>query len=110
MVENMPSTLSKFKIAYGESAESMTNEVTTSSLERIRKEDGSYNWYIDKLPVKSYSFKIFGMKADGSLIADLSSEVLSATIGQKSCSIGDIGAISLSTTADKTTLSWTALS
>jgi hypothetical protein len=58
-VENAPSDLSQFKIAYGENADALSNEVTTYPLEKIRQENGSYSWYIDKLPAKSYSFKIF---------------------------------------------------
>jgi hypothetical protein len=58
-VENLPSTTIKFKIAYGESANSMTNEVLTFPIEKIKHPDGSYNWYIDKLEPKTYTFKIF---------------------------------------------------
>lgn len=61
-VENAPSELSNFKIAYGETADALSNEVTTFTLDKIRRPDGSYNWYIDKLDPKTYSFKIFGIQ------------------------------------------------
>ena len=58
-VENLPTNVTSFKIAYGENADSLSSEVTTLGLEKIKRPDGSYNWYIDKLAAKTYSFKIF---------------------------------------------------
>jgi hypothetical protein len=58
-VENISKDVVAFKIAYGESANSLSSEVTTFPLEKIKRPDGSYNWYIDKLEPKNYSFKIF---------------------------------------------------
>ena len=98
----------KFKIAYGESADSMNQEATTFTTDRIKKEDGSYNWYIDKLAMKAYSFKIFGMRADGTL-SPLVSDVLSTSMGQASCTIGNVGSVSIATSPDKSILSWDAL-
>lgn len=79
-IENIPSEVAKFKIAYGENADSLSNESVTFVKEKIVQNDGSYKWYIANLPVKSYSFKIFALKNDGTLVPDLSSETLSATI------------------------------
>lgn len=58
-VENLPDTTLQFKIAYGENSNSLSNEVLTFPIEKIKRPDGSYNWYIDKLESKTYSFKIF---------------------------------------------------
>lgn len=108
-VENLPADVVAFKIAYGESANSLSKEVTTMSLEKIKRPDGSYNWYIDKLEAKNYSFKIFWVLSGGLLAPDLSSEALSASVGRWSCSIGNIWTIKTMTSADKTILSWDAL-
>lgn len=109
-VENIPSGVEKFKIAYGESADSLTSESITFVKEKIVQPDGSYKWYIANLPVKAYTFKIFAVKNDGSLVPDLSSETLSATIWKWSCSIGNVGTISVATSSDKSILSWDSLS
>ena len=58
-VENLPAETIQFKIAYGENANSLSNEALTFPLEKIKRPDGSYNWYISKLEPKAYSFKIF---------------------------------------------------
>jgi hypothetical protein len=108
-VENLPSTVIQFKIAYGESPDSLTNEVTTFTLDKIKRTDGSYNWYIDNLMPRNYSFKIFWVQSGGLLVADMSSEVLSATVWKNECTIGNIGNIETRTLSDKTILSWDAL-
>jgi hypothetical protein len=109
-VENISKDVVAFKIAYGESANSLSSEVTTFPLEKIKRPDGSYNWYIDKLEPKNYSFKIFWVLSGGLLAPDFSSEALSATVGKWSCSIGNISTVKVMTSADKTVLSWDALS
>lgn len=108
-VENLPPTVTQFKIAYGESPDRLTDEVTTFTLDKIKRPDGSYNWYIDNLTPKNYSFKIFGVQSGGLLIADMSSEALSATVGKSECTIGNISNIQSKTLSDKTILSWDAL-
>lgn len=109
-VENLPASVTEFKIAYGETAETLSNEVTTYALDKIKKPDGSYNWYIDNLPPKTYSFKIFGAMSGGVILSDFVSDPQSATVGKSSCSIGDIKSITTATASDKTVLSWEALS
>lgn len=99
----------KFKIAYGDSADSMSQEASTYEIEKIKQTDGSYSWYVPGLQMKTYAFKIFGMRADGSL-SSLVSEVLSVSLGGGSCTIGNVGNVGVSTMSDKTTLSWEALS
>lgn len=61
-VENPPTDLQSFKIAYGKNADSLTSEVTTYTLDRIQSKttSGAYTWYIDKLDATPYTFKIFG--------------------------------------------------
>jgi hypothetical protein len=61
-VENAPSDLTSFKIAYGKNADSLTQETTTLILDKIasKTNSGSYTWYIDKIPTDTYTFKIFG--------------------------------------------------
>jgi hypothetical protein len=108
-VENLPANTVQFKIAYGENANSLSSEVMTLPLEKIRRSDGSYNWYIDKLEPKTYSFKIFAVQSGWILVPDLSSESMSAVIGKTGCSIGNIGDIQVATSSDKTVLSWAAL-
>jgi hypothetical protein len=81
-VENIFSGVTAFKIAYGDSADALSNEVTTWPLEKIVQKNGSYNWYIDKLPPKAYVFKIFGVSTGGVLVPDFSSEIINATVGQ----------------------------
>lgn len=108
-VENLPPETVQFKIAYGENANSLSNEVVTFPLEKIKRPDGSYNWYISKLEPKTYSFKIFGVQSGGLLIPDFASEALSATAGKDGCTIGNISAVKVATGANTTILSWEAL-
>lgn len=105
-VTNPPADLDKFKIAYGEGADSFTNESVTWNTGRILKGSGQYEWYIDKLPPKTYSFKIIGMRANGTLIDALTSEILSVTVGKPTCTIGNVGAVRVETLTDKSILSW----
>lgn len=49
------------------------------------------------------------MKDDGSMIPDFSSDAMTATIGTPGCSIGNVGEITVKTTADTSTLSWLAV-
>jgi hypothetical protein len=109
-VENLPKDVVAFKIGYGESANSLSKEVMTLPREKIQRPDGSYNWYIDKLEPKNYTFKIFWVLSGGLIEPSLSSEAMSALIGKWSCSIGNIGNVKVMTGDDKTVLSWDALS
>lgn len=72
--------------------------------------DGKYSWYIDNLESKNYTFRIFGMKADQSLITDLSSEAITMMIGTPGCTIGNVGDIHVQSTQDKSVLSWMSVS
>lgn len=108
-VENLPAETIQFKIAYGENANSLSNEALTFPLEKIKRPDGSYNWYISKLEPKAYSFKIFWVQSGGLLIPDFASEALSATAGKDGCTIGNISAVKVATGANTTILSWEAL-
>lgn len=110
-VENAPSDMTSFKIAYGKNADSLTQEVTTLTLDKIasRFNSGSYTWYIDKIPMDNYTFKIFGRTATGALIAGLVSEPIVATIGKESCTIGNVSGLTVATDSSKSLISWTAL-
>lgn len=109
-ITNAPADLDKFKIVYGESAESFGNEVITWNTGRIMKSDGRFEWYIDKLAEKSYFFKVAWIRADGTIIENLTSDTVSATIGKASCSVSNVGTIKIETLKDKSILSWDALS
>ena len=89
-VENLPPEVEKFKISYGETPETMNKEALTFSTGKIQNADGLFQWYIDGLEPKSYVFKIYAVKSDGTLVANLSSEALSGTIGNTTCTIGDV--------------------
>jgi len=106
-VENIPTDLVKFKIAYGNSAESLSEQILTKNASEILSASGdTYTWYIDKLEPKNYTFRIFGVKADQSLISDFSSEAISATVGTPGCMIGNVGDITVATSKEKSILSW----
>lgn len=105
-VENITPEVTKFKIAYGENPDSLTEQVVTNEVEKIKNGSGEYTWYINNLTPKTYTFKIFGMKADGSLISNFSSEALNGTIGKNTCSIGNVGTIHTETGSGKSILSW----
>ena len=110
-VDNAPSDMTSFKIAYGKNADSLTQEVTTLNMDKIASKvnSGSYTWYIDKVPADTYTFKIFGRTASGTLIAGLVSEPIVATVGKDSCTIGNIAGLTVATDASKSVISWTAL-
>ncbi len=105
-VDNISPEIVKFKIAYGENADSLTEQVITSEVNTIRNGSGEYTWYINSLTPKTYTFKIFGLKADGSLVSNFASDAMNATIGTIGCSIGNVGAIKVETGTGKSILSW----
>lgn len=111
-VENMPSDLKSFKIAYGKDANSLSQEVTTYTLDRIASPTtpGGYTWYIDRIPPDTYTFKIFWRTQEGALISWFVSEPIVATIGKDSCSIGNVGWLIVNTDSTKSLISWNALS
>ena len=94
-VVDEPETLSKFKIAYGESADALTQEVVTYTKDKIQGTGGVYSWYIDKLEAKSYTFKVFGVQADSSLIPEFFAEPVTVTIGSDSVSVANVGEIKI---------------
>jgi hypothetical protein len=94
---------------YGTSADTLDKSVTTYSTGKIQKEDGTYSWYIDNLEAKTYFFKIVGQKNDGSSIDGMSSDILNATIGKKTCTIGNVGTISVLEQDGRSILSWTSI-
>ncbi len=110
-IENAPADMTSFKIAYGKNADALTQEVTTLTLDRIASttSSGGYTWYIDKVPTDTYTFKIFGRTASGTLIAGLVSEPIITTIGKDSCTIGNVEGITVAADTSKSILSWTAL-
>jgi hypothetical protein len=110
-VDNAPIDMTSFKIAYGKNADSLTQEVTTLTLDKIgsKTNSGSYTWYIDKIPTDTYTFKIFGRSASGVLIAGVISEPIVATIGKDSCTIGNVSGLTVATDRSKSIISWTAL-
>lgn len=90
-VINPPADLSKFKIAYGENPDSLSREVITYTTDRIGS-GGTYSWYVGGLESKNYTFKIFGMRADGTLIQNLVSDPVNITVSNtvSSCTIGNV--------------------
>lgn len=109
-VDNIPPNTDKFKIVYGDTADTLSNEVLTFSLEKIRRPNGTYNWYIDNLPPKNYTFKIFWVAKDGTITASFVSDPITLTVGkQGACTIGNVSSVKATTLADKTVLSWDAL-
>jgi hypothetical protein len=110
-VENPPAELRSFKIAYGTDANSLTKEVNTYTLDRIRSRDTAwgYSWYVDNLTPGTYTFKIFGRTEEGTTISWLVSEPIVATIGQPGCTIGNVGNLQVQTDTSKSTITWTAL-
>jgi hypothetical protein len=110
-VENLPANTTNFKIAYGESADALGSEVTTYTLDKIKKPNGTYNWYIPGLVAKSYTFKIFGMDGSGAVMSDVTSDPVSLAVGVPgACTIGNVTSLRAETLADKTVLSWDTLS
>lgn len=99
-VENPPKDLSTFKITYGS-----TGAVVTQNIDKIFKE-WKFSWYIDNLVPGDYTFKIQGQKADASLVENLVSEPLLATIGVKQCTISNVGKINIKTDSSKSVLTW----
>lgn len=105
-VVDAPADLDKFKIAYGENADSLSQEVMTYSTGRIMGTGGVYTWYIDKLETKTYTFKIFGAKADNSLIPQFVSEPVVATIGKSAVAVANIANIVVKSEPGKSIMSW----
>ena len=110
-VENLPANTSKFRIAYGDTPDTLSNEVLTYTLDKITRPNGTYNWYINNLPPKNYTFKIFAVANDGTVIAGAVSDPVSIMVGkQGACSIGNVSSVTAVTLSDKTVLTWDALS
>lgn len=109
-VKNAPTDLHAFKIAYGESADSLSEEKTTFPASQIQSTGGIYTWYIDNLLPKNYTFKIFWLKADATTIQELVSDPLVANIAIPACTIWNVGDITVMTEPGKSILSWPSLS
>jgi hypothetical protein len=109
-VTDAPADLAKFKIAYGESADSLSTEVMTYSTGKIMGTGGIYSWYIDKLDSKTYTFKIFGARADNALIPLFVSEPIVATIGKDAVAVANVGAITVQSGSGKSIMSWAPVS
>ena len=109
-VDNLPANTLKFKIVYGDTPDALSNELLTFNLDKIVRPNGTYNWYINNLPPKNYTFKIFGISDDGSIINGFVSDPVSLTVGaQWACSIGNVSSVKAVPLSDKTVLSWDAL-
>ncbi len=108
-VENIPTDLVKFKIAYGENPDSLSEQVITYEANKILNGSGEYTWYIDTLQPKNYTFRIFWLKEDQTLISDFASEPIRITLWKPGCSIGNVWEISVNTTPDKSILSWSSV-
>lgn len=80
-VDNLPANTLKFKIVYGDTPDTLSNELLTFNLDKIVRPNGTYNWYINNLPPKNYTFKIFGIADDGSIINGFVSDPVSLTVG-----------------------------
>lgn len=102
-IENVPMDLHNFRINYGDNVAVVTQEAG-----KILK-DGKYTWYIDNLLPGDYVFKIQWQKVDNTIIDTLISDVIPATIGVKSCTISNVGKISVNTNASKSVLTWDAV-
>ncbi len=108
-VQNLPADLVKFKIAYGENPDSLSEQVITYEATKIVNGSGQYSWYIDKLEPKKYTFRIFGLKEDQSIISDFASDPVQITIWKPECSIGNVWEITVQTAPDSSTLSWSSV-
>lgn len=107
-VEDAPTDLVGFKIAFWTNADSLTQEVSTYTLDRIASSvnTGSYTWYINKIPEGTYTFKIFWRTKDGTLISWFASEPIVATLGKDSCTISNVDGLKVDTDATKSIISW----
>lgn len=102
---NPPDALMKFKIKYGDSPTTLTQEATTYTIDRIFK-DGAYTWYIPKLAPKKWYFVIYGADIDGQTIPEVRSDLLNADLANGSCTIGNVSGISVENGRGKVILSW----
>lgn len=108
-VIDAPIDLAKFKIAYGESADSLSQEVMTYSTGQIIGTGGVYSWYIDKLDAKTYTFKIFGARADNSLVPLFVSEPIVANVSKSAVVVANVGAVTVTSAPGKSIMSWAAV-
>lgn len=108
-VKDAPKELDKFKIAYGENTDSLTNESITYSSGKIQWSWWVYSWYIDLPAPKPYVFKIFGLSTDGSIIQNLIPEIVKVATGDAACMIGAVGDITVVNEAGKSILTWKTL-
>ncbi len=105
-ITDAPKDLEKFKIAYGKDADSLSQEITTTPASKIQWTGWIYQWYIDKLEPDTYTFKIFGMKKDGSLVPLLVSEPLVVVIGKDAVAVANVGKITVTAEPWKSMMSW----
>ncbi len=108
-VVNPPSELIKFKIRYGDSPTSLTQEATTYTVDRIWK-NGTYNWYIPNLTAKKWYFVIYGATIDGTIIESLRSDVLTADLANgATCTIANVSWVQVTSLDSKVLLTWDAV-
>lgn len=107
-IENLPKDLKNFLITYGSGSSASGKTVNTQDAEKILK-NGQYSWYIDNLAAGDYTFEIHGKNASGTTITGLISEKIPATIGVPTCTISNVGKITVKTDSSKSVLSWDAI-
>lgn len=61
---------------------------------------------MDNLDTKTYTFKIFGAKANNSLIPDLVSDPIIVTIGKDAISVANIANLVIANSEGKSVMSW----
>ena len=105
-VENLPRDLVRFKIAYGINSDNLSEQVMTKDIKDIQSASWIYTWYIPNLEPKNYTFRIFGMRADQTLISNFSSESVALMAWVAGCTIANVSEVKVDTTKDKSILSW----
>ncbi len=108
--DTTPSGLVSFKILYGETPTTLTQEIKTLAADSIKKSDGTYTWYIPNLSKKKWYFKILALDGTDTAIEGVSSDVIDVMVDSNAtCTIGNITGLTTTTESSKSTLKWDSL-
>lgn len=107
-VENAPTELTKFQIAYSTGSGAET-KILTSEASKIKNEAGQYNWYVPGLSIAKYAFVISAVDAKGASISNTNSDPIDVDLSLSAagkCMINNVSGVKVTSKNEINTLTW----
>ncbi len=107
-VENAPTELTKFQIAYSTGSGAET-KILTSEASKIKNEAGQYSWYVPGLSIAKYAFVISAVDAKGASISNTNSDPIDVDLSLSAagkCMINNVSGVKVTSKNEINTLTW----